>query len=116
MALDASALVPDETRMLSLRAYLHVTWTEDDERIKGDYASAVAYLYYADVPPRAGDPVYSAAYDQVVNGLVLQAFDPAFSDKETGVGRALDMGIRMKLNQLKSMPAATVEAEGGEGS
>ena len=48
--------------------------------------------------------------------MVLQAFDPAFSDKETGVGRALDMGIRMKLNQLKSMPAATVEAEGGEGS
>ena len=45
MALDASALVPDEARMISLRAYLHVTWTEDDERIKGDYASAVAYLY-----------------------------------------------------------------------
>lgn len=109
-ALDPSALVPSPERLTRLENYLHLDWDDEADadartkmiaRVTESYGTAVAYLYYAGAPPNTADAVYTALYDEVVNGMVLQMVDPQFSDKETGTGTGLDLGVRMKLNQLK---------------
>ena len=100
MALDASALVPDEARLAELRAYMRVTWTEDDDLISSLYGAAVSYLAVADILPPS-QPDRKALYDLAVNGLTLNFYERRAAEVTGTINSQMEFGLRLLINQLK---------------
>lgn len=91
-----------EKRFAALLAYCRLTEAEEEEQelVRGMYASAVAYLGEAGVKEPSASSARRAQFDQCVNYLVLDAYDRRDA-KEPSADSQENVGFRRLLNQLK---------------